>query len=321
MNSSSSPSVDISGIHASVLLHESFEFLKGKSSLRHIDATLGMGGHASFFLSQNHDMYMLGFDQDASARCLASERLGMYGERIQIIPQNFESISAYAEFCPTSILFDVGVSSLQFDEKQRGFSFRFDAPLDMRMDQSNSLTAHHIINEWSQEDLENIFKTYGEEPCAFRIAKNIVEERIKGSVDTTFALASIVERSKRVFHSRKKNAGGHPSALVFQALRIAVNRELEVLEKGVRAGIEMLDAGGRIGVISFHSLEDRIVKRIFDEYAPKKKRQKYPRPGEEDQAGFIHITPKPVVPSILEQEQNPRSRSAKFRVLEKRKKD
>lgn len=317
MSSNSSVAVDISSIHTSVLLHESFELLKGESSLHHIDATLGMGGHASFFLSQNPHMKMLGFDQDISARTLASQRLESFQDRITIIPKNFECISDYKEFCPTSILFDVGVSSLQFDEKERGFSFRFDAPLDMRMDQSASITAQKIVNEWSQDQLEHILKTYGEEPFSFRIAKNIVEERVKHPINTTLALASVVERSKPVFHSRKKNAGGHPSALVFQALRIAVNRELEVLEKGIRAGIKMLDGGGRIGVISFHSLEDRIVKQIFDEYAPKKKHQKYPRPGDVKEPPFVQITPKPLIASLKEQQENPRSRSAKLRVLEK----
>lgn len=308
--------MSLSEIHASVLPKECFELLNGDLTVRHIDATLGLGGHALLFLENNEGVQLLGFDQDESARELAKQRLDSFSDRLNIIPQNFETIGDYSNFHPTSILFDIGVSSLQFDDAQRGFSFRFDAPLDMRMNQDQSLTASEIVNTWKEEDLIRIFYEYGEEPLAKKIAKRIVERRVISPFQTTQDLSSFLEEIKPSPRFRKKQGGGHPAALVFQSLRIAVNRELEVLKKAIRSSLEILSPGGRLGIISFHSLEDRIVKQIFDEYAPKKKRQKYPADSQSPEP-FELITKKPVTPSEEELKKNSRSRSAKLRVIQK----
>ena len=319
-------------IHTSVLLHESLEGLDIKNASQYIDATLGMGGHTYVFLSENSQLKAMGFDQDAHARKIAGEKLAPFiaEKRCVIIPENFEKIgeiSEKKEFSPDAILFDIGVSSLQFDTPDRGFSFRFDAPLDMRMNQENSLTAREIVNTWSAEALEKIFLEYGEESWGRHIAKKIVEDREISPFETTLQLSDFIARIKPFNKERKKtgkNSGGHPAVLVFQALRVAVNREFEVLETALHSAITILKKGGRIGVISFHSLEDKIVKNIFASYEVKGKKQKYPqkkREGNTDGGNtslqLEKITKKPLAPSKEELEKNPRSRSAKLRIMKK----
>ena len=312
-------------IHTSVLLNESLEGLDIKNATRYIDATLGMGGHTYAFLSANNGLHARGFDQDENARTQAKERLKTFiqDERCEIIPENFEKIAQCEAFAPDAILFDIGVSSLQFDTPDRGFSFRFDAPLDMRMNQDDSLTAREIVNTWSVEELERIFLEYGEESWARHIAKQIGEDREKKPFETTLQLSDFVAKVKPFQKNRAKNSGGHPAVLVFQALRVAVNREFEVLETALHDAIKILNKGGRIGVISFHSLEDKIVKNIFASYEQKGKKQKYPK--QEIHVENSHgcslllekVTKKPLSPSAEEVEQNPRSRSAKLRIMKK----
>lgn len=323
-------------IHTSVLLHESKEGLDIQNATRYIDATLGMGGHTHAFLSANPELKARGFDQDEQAREKANTRLKEFIDsgRCTIIPENFEKIGICAEFSPDAILFDIGVSSLQFDTPDRGFSFRFDAPLDMRMNQDDELTAEIIVNTWSAEDLEKIFLEYGEESWGRHIAKKIVEDRAEKPFNTTLQLSDFVARVKPFNKERKKtgkNLGGHPAVLVFQALRVAVNREFEVLETALHSAIKILTKGGRIGVISFHSLEDKIVKNIFASYEQKGKKQKYPRTppapsgrvagagaeGDITNTVLEKITKKPISPSPEEIERNPRSRSAKLRIMKK----
>ncbi len=310
-------------IHTSVLLEESKKILDISSRKKYIDCTLGLGGHTFSFLKENSQLCVKGFDHDISAREKAKERLEQFIEegRMEIIPKNFENIQEQENFFPDSIFFDIGVSSLQFDTPDRGFSFRFEAPLDMRMNTDDFLTAEIIVNTWSEEKLEKIFLEYGEESWGKHIAKKICEDREKTPFKTTTQLAEFIARIKPFEKDREKNSGGHPAVLVFQALRIAVNRELEVLEKALHAAIKILAPEGRIAVITFHSLEDKIVKNIFAFYEQKGKKQKYPKKEEEKKNSsrenisfFLEkINKKPIIPSSEEVLKNPRSRSAKLR--------
>lgn len=312
-----------SSIHYSVLWQESADLLNIKESKKHIDATLGMGGHVEYFFTLNPNLYVFGFDQDENARKIASERLDtlIKKKQLQIIPENFRKIEEICEknkFTPTSILFDIGVSSLQFDDGDRGFSFRFKAPLDMRMNQSDTLTAKEIINNWTQEEIQNIFYIYGEEKHSYLITKKIVERREIQPFETTTELADFIVSIKPF---SKKTL--HPAALVFQALRIAVNKELEVLETAIHQAVKILEKGGRLAIITFHSLEDRIVKNVLDQYISKEKINKYKHNSTTEVAPINpklclkKISKKPIIPSKKEQEENPRSRSAKMRVVEK----
>lgn len=311
--------------HISVLLYESEEQLDIKNSnkcMRYIDATLGLGGHTKYFLEQNNKLKVIGFDQDPFAREQAVKNLKEYKDRFSIIPKNFEHIKSQKDFAPQAILFDIGVSSLQFDTPERGFSFRFSAPLDMRMNPETELTAEEIINTWGEKDLEKIFIEYGEESWGRKIAEKIVERRQEKKFTTTDELADFIGTIKPFKKKRGSNQGGHPAALVFQALRIAVNAELKVLEHALHDAIDILAPDGRLAVISFHSLEDRIVKNIFDSYIPKGKKQKYPSkeersvPKQKDEIFYLEKTSKkPILPSKEEINANPRSRSAKMRCV------
>jgi len=313
-----------SSVHYSVLWKESAELLNITSSTHHIDATLGMGGHVHYFLSLNPNLQILAFDQDENARKIARERLSdaIENNKCVIIPENFkklEEVCNKEKFTPTSILFDIGVSSLQFDDGDRGFSYRFEAPLDMRMNQNDTLTAKEIINTWSQDALQNIFYVYGEEKHSYLITKKIVERREIQPFETTTELAEFIVSIKPF---SKKTL--HPAALVFQALRIAVNKELEVLETAVHQAVSLLKKGGRLAIITFHSLEDRIVKNALDQYISKEKINKYKKPTPEEEKqnenskiSLKKISKKPIIPSKKEQEENSRSRSAKMRVVEK----
>jgi 16S rRNA (cytosine1402-N4)-methyltransferase len=305
-------------IHIPILLEESFNLLNITSSMYHIDATLGLGGHAKYFLSKNENLQLKGFDQDPFARKIARNNLKDFENRIDIISSNFSNIYSQKDFKPTSILFDIGISSLQIDDESRGFSFRFDSPLDMRMNPDTNLTAEIIINEWSATDLCNLFTDYGEEKKAFLIANKIVEQRTLKPFKTTKDLSLFIEKIK--FKKNKfKNAGGNPSTLIFQALRIKVNDELNVLKKALYDAIKILQKGGRLGVITFHSLEDRIVKNCFNDFINKEKVNKYSQKSNlvNNKYCLKKITNKPILPSEEEILKNPRSRSSKLRVVEK----
>lgn len=283
--------------HKSVLLQETIDGLNIEKGKKYIDCTLGAGGHTREIVARGG--VVLGIDQDTDALEEAKKNLG--GLPVTIVYGNFAHLLTIARengFEKVSgVLFDVGVSSHQLDSAERGFSFMQDSPLDMRMDRSLQVTAADLVNGLNKGELVELFVKYGEEKFANRIAQNIVRQREKAPIVTTKDLADIIYRSYPV------KGKIHPATRVFQALRIAVNDELHSLEDGLQQAVELLESHGRIAVISFHSLEDRIVKNTFRDFA-------------ERGLGNI-ITDKPIEPTLSEQEENRRSRSAKLRVFEK----
>ena len=284
--------------HVSVLLAEILSFAP-KNPGRILDATVGLGGHAQALLSRHPEASLIAFDRDENAIEIASRRLAPFGGRVSFFHQDFRE--GLAGLAPESLgyaIADLGVSSLQLDDKDRGFSFRFDAPLDMRMDPGSGRSASDILNTASEKELERILEEFGEEPKARAIAKSIVVERRTRSNWTTSAFASLVRRDAR------GRPGLDPATRAFQALRIATNAELQGLDAGLGRLAALLRPGGRLAVISFHSLEDRVVKTLFKDLRKS--------------GGFEVLTPKPVVPSNDEIRSNPRARSAKLRVAEKR---
>ncbi len=288
--------------HSPVLFDEVLEFLGPKAGDVFVDCTLGLGGHARGVLSRIvPGGVLLGIDADKEAISIASRSLKQEGARIFFCNRFFSELdvcmSSSGLDYANAFLFDLGVSSMQFDNPDRGFSFRADAPLDMRMGRGLLLTASDIVNKFGEDDLRRIFAEYGEEPLSDKIAKAIVAFRRQRPIDTTLDLVRVVESVKGGKRGRL-----HPATRVFQALRIVVNDELSHLKEGLNKAFEYLAPGGRIGVISFHSLEDRLVKRAFKE-----------RLG----SGWRLLTKKPVRPSDEEVAVNPRSRSAKLRVIEK----
>lgn len=304
--------------HLSVLLNEIVDAFKDRHLKFVVDATLGAGGHAEALLKKHNEIEcLIGIDQDPIARLIAEERLSPWGTRVHIISGNFSHLKQYLTALGIKgvdgIVFDLGVSSMQFDLAEKGFSFMREGPLDMRMDPSQSLTAADIINMRSEGDLGRIFRDYGEEKHWRAAARAIVAARQKKPLSTTLELAALLKEALP-FHKK----GIHPATLVFQSLRICVNRELEVLEEAMPAAIELLNPGGRLAVISFHSLEDRIVKNVMRFAAS----DKYDTVGIGgvflDKDPIVNVvTRKPVVPSDDEIAQNPRSRSAKLRIVEK----
>ncbi|MCW5199445.1 16S rRNA (cytosine(1402)-N(4))-methyltransferase RsmH [Desulfobulbus sp. F1] len=289
-------------IHLPVLPREVIDWLRPHAKGIYVDGTLGLGGHTELILQNSGtDGRVFGFEWDAQAAQLAAERLAGFGERFHLIPVSYAEMLAQCQAQGTEqmdgILLDLGVSSLQFDNPERGFSFQSDAPLDMRMNRSQTITAAELISRLSQDELADVFYNYGEERQARRIARFIVEARLVQPVNTTRQLAEIVRQAIPVKYQPKKI---HPATLVFQALRIAVNRELDNLAKVLADAPTLLTSGGRICIITFHSLEDRMVKQAFAKNAS------------------LHVlTKKPVLPSEEEIYANPRSRSAKLRVAEK----
>jgi len=305
--------------HTSVLLNELLEFYKDLKIKYFVDATLGAGGHSEAFLREHPEIEVLiGIDQDPIARDIARNRLSTWGDRVKIVSGNFAEIKKHLSSLGINtidgIIFDLGVSSMQFDLPEKGFSFMRNGPLDMRMDPSKPLTAAEIVNTWSEEDLGRIFRDYGEEKRWRAAARYIVAARKDKTIDTTFELADIL---KRAIPLHKK--GIHPATLVFQALRICVNAELQVLEEALPVAIDLLSPGGRLGVISFQSLEDRIVKNIMRFSASDKMDTDGIGGMFLDKEPIVNlITRKPVIPSDEEIAMNPRSRSAKLRIIEKR---
>ena len=314
------PEADAENAHQPVLLQESLQFLQPQHGNLFIDATLGLGGHSEAILNSSPDTRVIGIDQDKDALKFAQKRLSKFGKRVMIIHANFSDIRKIVfeakEGSPDGILADLGVSSLQFDSEKRGFSFRFDAPLDMRMDgESGGQTAAELLATTDQDELANIIYKYGEERASRKIARWIIEKRERGSpITTTFELADLVKRAVRT--SRKDKS--HPATRTFQALRIAVNGELDILEQFISDSIDLLNAKGVLAIITFHSLEDRIAKQAFQRFAGKC--QCPPRIPQCvcGAAKKVEIlTRKPVLPSEIEQRENPRSRSAKLRACRK----
>ncbi len=308
--------------HISVLLQEAVDSLRVKEDGIYIDCTIGGGGHSlkiAKLLKPEKGALLIGLDQDADAISAATNRLKDFSGLLSIVQSNYGNIAAVCkelqiEKCD-GILLDLGVSSYQLDEGQRGFSYMDDAPLDMRMDRRNPLSAYEVVNTYSEGELFRIIKEYGEEHYARNIARNIVRARETDPVRTTFELRDIVSDS---IPAKSKKTGGHPAKRTFQAIRIEVNQELTVLENTLDTMIGLLNPGGRISVITFHSLEDRIVKQAF-------KRNERPCTCPPDfpvcvcgkvPMGRV-VTKKPILPSEKEMERNPRSKSAKLRVFER----
>ncbi|HHY2672418.1 TPA: 16S rRNA (cytosine(1402)-N(4))-methyltransferase RsmH [Bacillus toyonensis] len=307
--------------HVTVLLKETVDGLDIKPDGTYVDCTLGGGGHSSYLLSQLTDGgKLIAFDQDEIAIQNAKEKFSSYGEQFITVKSNFRYLSEKLQELGITevdgILFDLGVSSPQLDTPERGFSYHHDAPLDMRMDQDAPLTAYDVINSWSYEQLVRIFFQYGEEKFSKQIARKIEAYRENKAIETT---GELVELIKEGIPAPARRTGGHPAKRVFQAIRIAVNDELKVFEEALESAIEMVKPGGRVSVITFHSLEDRICKTTF------KRNSTTPQlpPGlpiipDEFKPKLKLITRKPILPSDIELEGNNRARSAKLRIAEKR---
>ena len=306
--------------HVSVLLEESIAYLNIKKDGIYVDCTLGGGGHSFAILSKLTTGHLYAFDQDEYAIERATKRLSEVSNNFTIIPSNFvhleQELEARGITQVDGILYDLGVSSFQFDLPDRGFSYNYDAPLDMRMDQSQELTARDIINTYSFHDLMNIFFRYGEESFAKQIARQIEKDRQVQPIETTFELVSVI---KKAMPQKRLNKKGHPAKKVFQALRIAVNDELRVFEESLKQAFELLNIDGRIVVISFHSLEDRIAKTIIREHTTIDIPKHIPiTPDMEPKFEVLHR--KVILPSEEELEDNNRSHSAKLRAVKRTKK-
>ena len=295
-------------MHISVLLEESINYLNLKKDSIIVDCTLGYGGHSSKILEIIKEGYLYAFDQDEEAIKEAEKKLKKIGNNYKIINKNFVNIEEIKEKVD-GILFDLGVSSPQLDEDYRGFSFHKDAKLDMRMNQNQELSAHTVVNEYPLDELIKIFKKYGEEKYSVSIAKAIIKNR---PINTTLELAEIIKNSVPESYRRKS----HPARKIFQAIRIEVNDELNVFEKALYSALKLLKPNGRICVITFHSLEDRICKEIFKEVSSiKKELQKLPVIPEEYKPNYKIIAN--IKPKDEEIKNNKRSRSARLRVIER----
>lgn len=306
--------------HYSVLLPETIEQLHIKEDGIYVDGTLGGGGHSYEIAKRLTTGRLIGIDQDYDALEAAGERLRPFADRVTLVHSNYEAMVERVHELGIDkvdgILLDLGVSSFQLDTPERGFSYMVeDAPLDMRMDQDNPMTAADIVNDYSEEDLYRIIRDYGEDRFAKNIAKNIVKERQKERITRAGQLNQIIERS---IPKKLQVTGGHPAKRTYQAIRIELNRELDVLEQNLDAFIDLLAEDGRICIITFHSLEDRIVKNTF-----KKNQDPCTCPKDfpvcvcgKKSKGRV-ITRKPILPSEKELEENTRSQSAKLRVFER----
>lgn len=303
-------------MHISVLLNEAIENLNLKNNSIIVDCTLGYAGHSSKILEKIENGYLYAFDQDDEAIKEATKKLQNIRSNYEIIRSNFENIKEELNkrniFKVDGILYDLGVSSPQLDEDYRGFSFHKDARLDMRMDKNNSNSAYIVVNTYSEEKLKEIFYKYGEEKYSSLIARKIIEKRKEKEIETTLELVEIIKEAVPEKYKREK----HPARKVFQAIRIEVNRELEVFEKSLKDALELLNVGGRICVITFHSLEDRICKNIFKEVSSVSSELKrmpiIPKELEPKYKVLANISP-----SKEEIEFNSRARSARLRVIER----
>jgi 16S rRNA (cytosine1402-N4)-methyltransferase len=307
---------EFENLHVSVLLGETLEWLAPQAGETIVDATLGLGGHTRAILESNDTVRVIGIDQDQAAITAATERLKDFADRLTIVHANFAGIRDVVGKSVDGIVADLGVSSLQFDSPERGFSFRFDAPLDMRMNpDSDSETAAEMLGRLSETEIADLIYNFGEERHSRRIARRIVWKREIGeAVTTTRELAETVEKAI----GKKPKDKIHPATRTFQALRIAVNGELEILEGFIADAIDLLKTGGRLAVITFHSLEDRIVKHAFQKFAG---RCTCPPRLPHCVCGAVKmveiLTRKPIVPDEIEITENPRARSAKLRVCKK----
>lgn len=304
--------------HISVLLEESISSLNLNESSIIVDCTLGYGGHSSNILARIKKGFLFAFDQDSEAIRHSTDRLSAIGTNFTIIKSNFvnlkEELTKLGVEEVDGFLFDLGVSSPQLDDKERGFSFHEDARLDMRMDKDNPLSAYEVVNEYSKERLSEIFYKYGEDKFARNIAKKIVEYRENKPIETTLELVEIIKTAVPMKFRKDK----HPARQIFQAIRIEVNHELDVIEPALEQALSMLKVGGRVAVITFHSLEDRLVKNVFKQKcAIDPKVQGMPNIPPEYLPDFRLVVSKAIIPSEEELEKNPRARSSKLRVIER----
>lgn len=306
--------------HTTVLLKETVDGLSINPDGIYVDCTLGGAGHSEYLVKQlSSKGQLICFDQDTVAIENAKIRLKPYLDRVTFVHSNFryvkEELNNLNIFKIDGILYDLGVSSPQLDTPERGFSYHHDAPLDMRMDQTAELTAYHVVNEWAYEDLVRIFFRYGEEKFSKQVARKIEEARKKAPVETT---GQLVELIKEGIPAAARRKGGHPAKRIFQAIRIAVNDELGAAEDSLVDAIDLLKVGGRISVITFHSLEDRLTKTIFKEASSLSELPPgLPIIPDNMKPTLKLVTRKPILPSEEELESNNRSRSAKLRIAEK----
>ena len=305
--------------HIPVLLNETIEGLNINKDGIYLDLTLGRAGHSSEILKRlSSKGLLIGVDQDQQAIDESKKRLEKISSNFVLVKNNFVNVDEILESLKIDkvdgILMDLGVSSPQFDDINRGFSYRFDSRLDMRMDQNHKLTAHEVVNTYSEAELKKIFYEYGEDKYSASVARNIVKERENHPIDTTFQLVDIIKRSKPAKELKKT---GHPAKQIFQALRIEVNDELNVLKEALEKVTKHLNSKGRLAVITFHSLEDKIVKKLFkDLTVVEGNRNNFPIKEEEKE--FILITRKGIKPSESELENNHRSASSTLRIIEKK---
>jgi len=302
--------------HISVLLDETIQGLNIQPTGTYVDATLGGGGHAAGILSRLTTGRFYGFDQDAFALAITKERLTNHSHAMELIHANFsqleEELSQRDVTRVDGILMDIGVSSFQLDDPQRGFSYHHDAPLDMRMDPTQPLTAASIVNNASSEQLKTLF-TLGEVPFTNRLVDEIVRVRSVRPITTTFELVDVVQAVAPRAEKQKR----HPARLVFQALRLETNKELDVLSQAIDQALRLLNIGGRLAIITFHSLEDRIVKQAFVKASSLDIPKGVPIATKGMQADFQLVTKKPILPTNDELTSNPRAKSAKLRIIER----
>lgn len=306
--------------HVSVLLNEAIDALNVKEDGIYVDLTLGRGGHSKEILKRLTTGHLYAFDKDDEAIEESKENLKEFSKKITIIRDDFRNFRQNLENLGVEkvdgILLDLGVSSPQFDEGNRGFSYRENSRLDMRMDTRQKLTAFDVVNTYSVGELTRIFKEYGEDKYSYQIARKIVEKRQQKPVETTLELVEIIKASKPQKELAKK---GHPAKQIFQALRIEVNDELGALKDALKDALEVLNIGGRIAVITFHSLEDRITKVMFQNVSKVEGTRKnvFALPTKEDEPDFKLVNNRVILPSEKEQETNSRSKSAKLRAIER----
>ena len=309
------------GTHVPVLLERCLELLApalARPGAHHVDATLGLGGHAEAVLQRHPGVELIGLDRDTEALAHATHRLAAYADRVHLVHAVYDELPQVLARLGVpgvdSVLFDLGVSSLQLDEADRGFAYAQDAPLDMRMDQSRGMTAAEVVNTYSSGELARVLRVYGEEKFATRIAAAIVKERAKAPLTSSAALAELV---RQAIPAPARRTGGHPAKRTFQALRIEVNRELPVLEAALPAALDALTPGGRIVVLSYHSLEDRITKQAFAARARSTGPVDLPveLPGTGPTLRLLTRGAEP--PSETEVAENPRAASVKLRAAER----
>lgn len=305
-------------MHISVLLNEAISSLQLKEDNIIVDATLGYGGHSGEILKRIKRGHLFAFDQDSEAINVSAKWLEQIGTNFTIINSNFvnlkEELNKLGVTQIDGILFDLGVSSVQLDQIDRGFSFHHDAKLDMRMNQTDEFSAYDVINSYTKKELATIFTKYGESKFANNIAKKIVEYRQTKNIETTLELVEVIKTAVPM----KFRIDKHPARQIFQAIRIEVNHELEVIEKTLPQALELLKVGGRLSVITFHSLEDRIVKKFFKEQCEvDKKLRGMPNIPDDYLPNFKLVYQKAIVPSDEEIKNNNRARSAKLRVIER----